>query len=155
MGIDFRSCAVSDVNFLNDFVCEYYAFDGLLYDAELVREALSELICEERLGRVWLVELNQLPIGYIVLTFGFILEFHGKHAVIDEVYLRSDYRGRGYFQMALGFVETFCRDSNIRCLRLEVETRNAFAQRAYRKAGFHQHERLLMTKLLYSAARDR
>ena len=92
--------------------------------------------------------LEQHSIGYLVLTFGFIVEFHGKHAVIDEVYLRPNYRGHGYFRQALTFVETFCRESGISCLRLEVEKKNDRAQEAYQKAGVRRHDRLLMTKLL-------
>jgi diamine N-acetyltransferase len=103
---------------------------------------------DEVYGRIWLLELEQCPVGYLVLTFGFILEFHGKHAVIDEIYLRPNYRGHGYFKMALRFVESFCQQSKIRCLRLEVEKRNEKAQESYLRAGFRQHERLLMTKLL-------
>lgn len=149
MDIDLRPVTSSDMDVLATLVSEYYAFDGLNYDDRLARRALLELIDEERSGRIWLLELEQRPIGYLVLTFGFIVEFHGKHTVIDEVYLRPNYRGHGYFQMALPFVESFCRDLDVRCLRLEVENRNKKAQDAYRKAGFLQHERLLMTKTLY------
>ena len=106
------------------------------------------LIKDQRFGRIWFIELEQQAIGYLVLTFGFIVEFHGKHAVIDEVYLRPNYRGHGYFQMALAFVETFCREMNVCCLRLEVGKRNETAQEAYRKAGFRPHDRILMTKSL-------
>src|ERR1700693_942989 len=120
MQIDLRSATPSDLDVLATLVSEYYAFDGLRYDDRLTRRALLELINEERFGRIWLLELEQLPIGYLILTFGFIVEFHGKHAVIDEVYLRRPYRGRGYFQTALVFVEAFCRQLEIRCLRLEV-----------------------------------
>jgi ribosomal protein S18 acetylase RimI-like enzyme len=148
MEIDLRTVTPSDLDVLANLVSEYYAFDGLNYDDRLARRALLELINEQGSGRIWLLELEQQPIGYLVLTFGFIVEFHGKHAVIDEVYLRPNYRGRGYFRMALAFVEAFCRELNVRCLRLEVEKTNEKAQEAYRKAGFRQHERLLMTKTL-------
>jgi ribosomal protein S18 acetylase RimI-like enzyme len=148
MKIDLRAVTPSDLDVLANLVSEYYAFDRLNYNDRLARQALLELMSEERSGRIWLLEQQREPIGYLVLTFGFILEFHGKHAVIDEVYLRPNYRGHGYFQTALQFVEAFCRELDVRCLRLEVEKSNEKAQKAYRKAGFRQHERLLMTKAL-------
>jgi ribosomal protein S18 acetylase RimI-like enzyme len=148
MEIDLRAVTASDLDVLANLVSEYYAFDDLVYDDQLARRALCELINEKEYGRIWLLELEQRPIGYLLLTFGFIVEFHGKHAVIDEVYLRPGYRSRGYFRMALAFVEAFCRESNIRCLRLEVEMKNQRAQEAYHKAGFHRHERIVMTKVL-------
>lgn len=148
MEIDLRAVTSFDLDVLSSLVSEYYAFDGLNFDDRLARRAILELINDERFGRIWLIELEQHPIGYLVLTFGFIVEFHGKHAVLDEVYLRPNYRGLGYFQIALAFVEAFCRELNIKCLRLEVEKGNEKAQQAYRKAGFCPHERLLMTKTL-------
>jgi diamine N-acetyltransferase len=148
MEIRLRSVPLSDLDILANLVSEYYVFDSLTYDDGLAHRALRELISEERFGRVWLIELWHQPIGYLILTFGFIVEYHGRYAVIDEVYLRPDYRGHGYFRVALAFVETFCRQQNIRYLRLEVETRNEKAQEVYRKCGFREHERLLMTKVI-------
>ncbi len=154
MEIELRLVTSSDLDVLANLVSEYYAFDGLIYNDRLARRALLELIGDERFGRIWLFELEQHPIGYLVLTFGFIVEFHGKHAVIDEVYLRPNYRGHGYFRQALTFVETFCRESGISCLRLEVEKKKNKAQETYRKAGFRRHDRLLMTKLLVHQVSD-
>jgi GNAT superfamily N-acetyltransferase len=138
----------SDLDVLANFVSEYYAFDRLTFDERLARQAMVDLISDARLGRIWLLELEQEPIGYLVLTFGFLLEFHGRHAVIDEVYLRANFRNRGYFRIALSFVEATCRELGVRFLRLEVESKNIAAQEKYRKAGFRQHDRLLMTKRL-------
>jgi diamine N-acetyltransferase len=148
MEIDLRAAMLTDVDILCDLVSEYYASDGLVYDDELTRRALVELINHQGFGRIWVLELSQQPIGYLLLTFGFILEFHGRHAVIDEVYLRPNYRRRGYFQNALSFVEAFCRQMNLRCLRLEVENKNELARKSYEKAGFQKHDRLLMTRIL-------
>jgi diamine N-acetyltransferase len=148
MEVDLRAVTLSDLDVLADLISEYYAFDGLEYDDLLSRQAVLELISDDRFGRIWLLEMEKLPIGYLVLTFGFIVEFHGKHAVIDEVYLRPEYRGRGYFRQVLNVVEALCRQLKIGCLRLEVEKKNEKAQESYRKAGFHHHDRLLMTKIL-------
>jgi GNAT superfamily N-acetyltransferase len=152
MKLDFRLLTQSvtpfDLDVLANLVSEYYAFDHLNYDDKLARQALLELVSEERFGRVWLLQLEQEPIGYLVLTFGFIVEFRGRIAVIDEVYLRPNFRGRGYFRTALTFVEALCRELGVRCLRLEVETKNDRAQQTYHRAGFHQHQRFLMTKVL-------
>lgn len=104
-----RAVTPSDLNALATFVSEYYTLDGLFYNDRLARQALLELMAENQLGQIWFLELAEQPIGYLILTFGFTVEFHGKHAVIGEVYLRPGYRGRGYFRKALTFVESHCR----------------------------------------------
>jgi GNAT superfamily N-acetyltransferase len=148
MEIDLRSATSLDLDLLADLVSEYYALDALNYQGHAVRRALLELINEKDYGHIWLLEKEKQPIGYVVLTFGFIVEFHGKSAIIDEIYLRPQYRGQGYFRAALAFIESFCKKEHVRCLRLEVENKNERSREIYRKAGFHVHDRVLMTKPL-------
>ena len=101
-----------------------------------------------RLGQLWWVDWQGAPIGYVVLTFSFSVEFHGPLAVLDEVYLLPEHQGKGHFKHLLALAEAHCWRWGIRTLRLEVETDNARAQRAYQKAGFVAHDRVLMTKRL-------
>ena len=44
-----------------------------------------------------------IAVGYLVLTLGYSLEYGGRDAFIDEVYIRSSYRGRGIGTAALTF----------------------------------------------------
>lgn len=84
--------------------------------------------------------------GYIVLTLGFSLEYHGRDALIDEIYVREDYRGRGIGTRGLEFIEGICRELEVKALHLAVERANRNAQAVYRRAGFVEHDRYLMTK---------
>lgn len=86
--------------------------------------------------------------GYIVLTFGFSLEYHGRDALVDEIYLRERFRGQGTGTRGLQFIEGVCRELGIRALHLEVERANIIAQSVYRRAGFVDHDRYLLTKLV-------
>ena len=97
---------------------------------------------------VHLVSSRNEVIGYIVLTFGFSLEFHGRDAFLDELYLSEEYRGKGIGEASLGFVEALCQREGIKALHLEVERRNRRAQELYRQAGYQDHDRYLLTKWL-------
>ena len=93
-----------------------------------------------------MIEADGGPVGYVVLTLGFSLEFHGRDAFVDEIYIRAQYRGRGIGGKALAFAEGACRSLGVRALHLEVERKNTAAQAVYRKVGFKDHDRYLMTK---------
>ena len=110
-----------------------------LIDRGLFRE-------DERLGGVWLIRSGASAVGYVVLTLGYSIEFRGRDAFLDELYLRPEARGRGAGRKALEFVEGVCRSLGVRALHLEVERANAGAQALYRKAGFVDPDRYLMTK---------
>jgi GNAT superfamily N-acetyltransferase len=84
----------------------------------------------------------------MVLTFGFSLEFHGRNALLDELYLREEFRGRGLGRASLVRAEEICRREGIRAVHLEVDRVNVRAQEVYRKAGYKDHDRYLLTKWL-------
>ncbi|MBV9578239.1 MAG: GNAT family N-acetyltransferase [Chloroflexi bacterium] len=148
MGITLRAATLDDLSLLALLVQAHYESAGFSYEEGPAREALQQLVTTARLGRVWWVDSEGAPIGYVVLTFSFSVEFHGQYAVLDEVYLVPGHQGKGHFKHLLALVEAHCWRWGIRTLRLEVETNNARAQRAYQKAGFAAHGRALMTKRL-------
>ena len=136
----------ADIDRLLTLMPEYYAFDHLPFDAAVARAALQQLLGDASRGRVWLIQLDEEAIGYLVLTFGFSLEFHGRDAFVDELYIRANYRGRGIGQAMLCGVEALCPELGVHALHLEVERANTNAQALYRKLGFIDHDRYLMTR---------
>jgi ribosomal protein S18 acetylase RimI-like enzyme len=124
------------------------AFDGSALDVGLTLGALQTLVDDASLGRVWVVEVNGEAVGYAILTLGYSLEFHGRDAVIDELYLVERYRGRGLGTAVLGLIEGACRVLGVRALHLEVERTNVGAQRFYHRLGFQDHDRYLLSKRL-------
>ena len=136
----------ADVDILLDLAREYYAFDGHTYDREIVRAALEGLMRKPAFGRIWLICDGALPIGYVILTIGYSIEYHGHDAFVDELYLRESHRGRGWGRAALTFVEQVCRELDVRALHLEVERENIAAHAVYRKFGFEDQDRFLLNK---------
>jgi ribosomal protein S18 acetylase RimI-like enzyme len=97
---------------------------------------------------------QETPVGYVVLTFGYSLEFLGRDAFIDELYLREYYRGRGWGRKTLDFVEEQARTSDIRSIHLEVVRQNDTAKEVYRRTGYVDHDHFLMTKWIERGFRN-
>src|SRR5215467_181557 len=116
----FRAAGEADADVLLPFMQSYYEFDGLAFDRERARAALIGLLRDPRYGRAWLVLDGQDPIGYVVLCFGYSLEWLGRDAFVDELYLREEYRGRGWGRKAMEFVEEAGRAEGIRTFHLAV-----------------------------------
>jgi ribosomal protein S18 acetylase RimI-like enzyme len=146
MDISFRLADVVDIDLLVEFMQEFYEAEHLAFDDQVARTALQKILSDDSLGRIWLIQLDSIPIGYVVLTLGFSLEFHGRDAFIDEIYIRAQYQGRGIGRRGLEFIEDGCRSLGVRALHLEVERDNTKAQAVYRKFGFKDHDRYLLTK---------
>ncbi|MHB8846112.1 MAG: GNAT family N-acetyltransferase [Nitrospirota bacterium] len=155
MNVSFIDADRSNIETIVNFMREYYAYDHIPYDREAARSSLERLVDDRSLGRVWVIRYGEEPVGYCVLTLSYSLEFRGRSAFIDELFIREGYRGKGIGTRALQFLKDTARALGVTALRLEVERKNVDAKRLYRKAEFEDQARSLMTnkiaKLKYFA----
>jgi ribosomal protein S18 acetylase RimI-like enzyme len=150
MDVACKPANVDDIGLLLEFMREFYELDHVTLDEQAARSAVQQILSNDSFGRVWLIQVDGNPIGYIVLTLGFSLEFQGRDAFIDEIYIRAAHRGRGVGRRAIEFVEGVCCSLGVRALHLEVERENKSAQAMYRKVGFADQDSYLMTKYVAS-----
>jgi ribosomal protein S18 acetylase RimI-like enzyme len=131
---------------LLEFMHDLYTLDGYAFIAGKARAALVGLLSNPELGRVWIIEVEGGAVGYVVLAFGYSLEFHGRDAFIDELFVKASHRRQGIGTRALQFCIEVCPGLGVHALHLEVERHNTAAQAVYRRAGFKDHDRYLLTK---------
>jgi diamine N-acetyltransferase len=148
----FKPADRSDVERLLEMRRAFCRHEGLDLDDGPARVALGELLDAPTLGRVWLICSGTDVVGYVVLAFGYSLEFDGRDAYVDELFVQEEHRGRGLGGQAVRFVEEVCASLGVRALHLEVDRDNARAQAVYRKAGFEDRNNFLLTKRI---VRDR
>ena len=135
-----------DVERMMPLVREFYVYERLKLDEARYRELALQLIENDGLGRLLVIELDGELIGYAVIGFGFSLEFGGRDALLDEFYLRGAFRGRGIGSALLQSVEELCRAKGILAIHLEADYVNARVHEFYKRVGYRDHERHLMTK---------
>jgi ribosomal protein S18 acetylase RimI-like enzyme len=114
----------------------------------VVREVLRKFLASPDLGQAWVFFDLETPVGYIVLTFGYSFEFHGRDSFIDELYIEPQYRRQGIGRRAMQFAEERARELGVNAIHLEVDQGNDAAAELYRRAGYDDHSRFLMTKWL-------
>ena len=112
-----------------------------------VRANLAELLQNPLYGVVCIARDIHKPIAYLVICFDYSLEYRGKGAWIDELFVEAAHRGKGIGTQLLDLAETVSREHNARVLHLEVNHGNP-AIELYRRRGFLEHERFLMSKAL-------
>jgi ribosomal protein S18 acetylase RimI-like enzyme len=148
MSAAFRAATSADVPAVLAHQREYYATDGYTFDEAAARAALDGLLAEGMRGRLWVLADGDQVVGYLAVTFGWSLEYQGRDAFVDELYVAASHRGRGLGRMAMTLAEDACRAAGVRALHLEVERANTRARALYERTGFVDHERLLMTRRL-------
>lgn len=126
----------------------FYAEDGMPFDRGRADSAVRQLLSGPELGRTWIAERNGEIAGYAVLTLGFSMEYMGRDGFIDDLYVRPGHRGRGVGTALLRELLGTCPELQVRALHLEVGRNKVGARSLYRRFGFLDHDRLLMTRQL-------
>ena len=144
----FQLLSDQELSALLELMREFYAQQHIQFDEPAASLAVNSVLNNPDLAQIYLIFRGPELAGYFALTFCFSLEFHGRFALFDELYLREPYRRQKLGRAVVVFAEDLCRKAGIKAVRLEVGRENQGAQSLYRAAGFKVDERHLMTKWL-------
>ncbi len=141
--------STSDLDRLCALVTASHTEVGLTSTDEARHAALAPLLEGIPHGAAYLIGPSRAPMGYVIVTFGWSLEFGGMEGFVDEIYLRPAVRGRGIAGEILISLPKALAEAGVKVLHLRVERTNDIAQRLYTRAGFKAREGfLLMSKRL-------
>ena len=116
-------------------------------DESIVRINLLELLHNSVYGIIFIARDEHTPIAYLVICFDFSLEYQGKGSWVDELFVEPTHRGQGIATQLLNLAEISSQENGAQTLHLEVSHGNS-AIELYRRRGFIDHHRFLMTKWL-------
>ena len=116
-------------------------------DESSVRHNLLELLQNPAYGFAYIAREDHVLVAYLIICFDFSLEYRGKGAWVDELFVERTHRGKGIATQLLDLAERSCLEQGAQTLHLEVTHGNP-AIELYRRRGFHDHHRYLMTKWL-------
>jgi len=143
----FEAATVADLDALLTLARAFHAEDGHAL-SQAGAGALAAVAGGERLARCWLVRRAGRAVGYVVLSLGFSIEHGGRDGFIDDLYLVPAARGIGLGRALLAFAVGEAEKLGIRMLHLEVEPGNDRAHDLYRRNGFTESGRRLMSRRL-------
>lgn len=146
MDLTYKRANDQDLPLLLEFIQSFYELEEILFRPEKTTAVIRPLLESDTYGVIWILCLGSEPVGYIVLTFGYSLEFGGRDAFIDELFIQSEYRGQGLGSQALAFVTEACRRFSVQALHLEVAITHEKNRAFYRKHGFEDRKYSLMNK---------
>ena len=100
---------------------EFYAESGYPLDPLWATNSFSALLNNPSCGAVWLLLDDGVIAGYVIVTVRFSMEFGGRDAFVDDLYVRASHRRRGVGGAAMTAPIGECRR---RCDRRQVLTVN-------------------------------
>ena len=118
------------------------------FDEGEVAATWTKFFSSREFGRAWLFFARGELAGYLILTLGYSFEYRGREAFVDELYVDAKFRGVGIGRQAMEFAEAQARELGVNAIHLEVDRGNDLALALYRRTGYVDHDRYLMTKWL-------
>jgi ribosomal protein S18 acetylase RimI-like enzyme len=148
VGMALRRAKLSDLPALLPLMVAFNRHEAIAWTPESGTAALQRLLSDESLGTVGLAEDAGQTIGYVVLTWGFDLEWNGRDAFLTELFVAETYRGGGVGKALLAYAEQTARQMRAGALHLMVRPDNLEALKLYAASGFEDPGRKVLTKRL-------
>ncbi len=148
----YREARHEDIPALLQLMRLFYAEDNYPFSETGARRALAQFLENPAYGMVLVAVADDSIAGYVAVTFGFSFEYGGRDAFVDEVFVDSALRGRGIGENLLQRAIAVCKEQGVQAVHLEVEPRKERTAQFYRRHGFRDHNRILMTRRLSSGS---
>lgn len=144
MTVAMRQASAHDLADLLELMHEFYAEAGYSLNLDRARAAFLPLLAPGQLGQAWLAVVDGQVAGHVVLTFCYSMEYGGRSAFVDDLFVRPALRNRGVGRALVDHARAICEALGIRAMHLEVARTNGPAQSVYRAVGFGSTDRELL-----------
>lgn len=129
-----------DLPKLLPLVAAFHEHQGFGTSPEHQHNAVLPLLEGSPHGAIWLIGPRRAPVGYVVVSFGWSIEYGGMDAIVDELFVRSAVRKRGMGSDALNGLAKALKDGGIKALHLETDQGDETLKRFYQRCKFHTRE---------------
>jgi len=148
MSATMRRAGAPDLGDLLQLMHEFYEEAGFPLNPDRARAAFLPLLAPGDLGQVWVADLEGQVAGHLVFTFSYSMEYGGRTAFIEDLFVRPALRNRGVGRALVAQARAICESLGVRAMYLEVARNNGAAQAIYRAVGFDSTDRQLLTLAL-------
>ena len=125
----------SDRESVMDMMRTFYASPAVLTNGsdEIFVADIDECVSDSPYAEGYVFENSGETIGYAMLAKSYSTEYGKRCIWIEDIYIKEDYRGRGFGSEFFRFLEESYPDV---LFRLEAEEENERAIHVYKKSGF-------------------
>ena len=137
----------ADIPALVELMSQFYAESSYALDRDWAVASFVQLLRDKARGAVWIARCGTEPAGHVVLALKHSMEFGGLAGVVDDLYVRPQFRRQGVGSTLLSALLDACRTLQVAAVQVEVGPENVAALALYRAFGLRGHstEREILT----------
>jgi len=142
-----RDFTVNDKQHYIDMAKDFYSSEATLYNINesKLNKTFEQIINKSPHIRGLILEENNQIIGYGLITFIWICESGGLTVWLDELYIKENFRNKGYGSKYFEWVFNKYNNNDI-SFRLEVCSKNLKVKKLYESFGFKELNYIQMVK---------
>lgn len=142
-----KEFSLTDKNIYLEMSKEFYSSNAVLHPIsdDNLNMTFEACVTESPYTRGYIIYSEDIPAGYLLLSFTWSNEAGGICVLVEELYIRSDFQGKGLGSLVFDFLEDQYKFKAKR-LRLEVAAENEGAINLYYRKGYEDIGYLQMIK---------
>ena len=130
-----REAEISDINQLSKLFDSYRMFYGNESDIDISKKFLENRLSNKD-SKVFICEVNNILTGFVQLYPLFSSTRVSKYWLLNDLFVGSEYRGKGYSKQLIDKAKELVKESNACGMMLETEKSNKIGNNLYLKTGF-------------------
>lgn len=125
----------ADIPALVELMRQFYSESSYSLDREWATASFEQLLQGDARGAAWIARQGAEPAGHVVLALRHSMEFGGCAGVIDDLFVRPQFRRQGVGAALMTALFDACRDLHVAALHVEVGPSNVAALALYQTFG--------------------
>ena len=125
-----------------ELMSQFYAESSYALDREWAAASFAQLLRDEARGAVWIARRGTEPAGHVVLTLRHSMEFGGSAGIVDDLFVRPQFRCQGVGSALLSALFDACRKLHVAAVHVEVGPGNVAASALYHAFGLREASNL-------------
>ncbi len=115
-------------------------------DVDQLAAGMMPLIEQPELGDLLVADQNGSLVGYVVITWGWGIESGGAEALVDEMFVTSEFRNQGVGTLLMTAAIERAREQEVKVVFLETESNNPESRVLYDRLGFELESSIWMSR---------
>jgi len=146
--ITIQKAAEEDWAIILDLLQRQFAEHQIDVDEATLTFAVQEELRDEKLGIFLIARQDECPVGFADIVFTWTLEYGGRTAWLEELYILPELRNEGIGSLLVDATIAETAKLGCKAIDLEVETEHERAEHLYQRKGFHLLNRRRWAKKL-------
>ena len=137
--MNIREAKKSDLDQLSILFDSYRVFYGKESNIDISKNFLESRLSNKD-SEVFICEFDNILIGFVQLYPLFSSTRVSKYWLLNDLFVDSKYRGKGYSKLLIDKAKELVKNSNACGMMLETEKSNKIGNNLYPKTGFEKND---------------